>query len=103
VLVGRDEASGRPVVLETYRLAPTEKAFWEAAARPAALTAAQGERFLEYLRRVMLHAAPLADPKDVAWFLASYARDAKARMAVTELPGLATVRAAMEEALGLKF
>ena len=103
VLVGQDERSRKPILLETFRLAESERAFWEAAAHPAKMAAAQGERFLEYLQRVMLHAAPLADPKDVAWFLASYARDAKARMAAADLPALDTVRQAMEEALGLAF
>lgn len=102
VLVGQD-TDGRPVTLETYRLAADEKSFWKAAAHPAALAAAQGDRFLDYLRRVMLHAAPLADPKDVAWFLASYARDARARMAEAELPALNTVRKALEEARGITF
>jgi hypothetical protein len=102
VLVGQDDA-GWAVVRETFRLSASEKAFWQAAAKPAALVASHGDRFLDYLKRVMLHAAPLADPKDVAWFLASYARDAKARMAAADLPALATVRLAMEEALGLKF
>jgi hypothetical protein len=103
VLVGQDQVTARPVILETFRLAPNEKAFWQAAAQPAALVMAQSDRFVEYLKRVMLHAAPLADPKDVAWFLASYARDAKARMAAAELPALTAVRTALEEALGLKF
>ncbi len=102
VLVGQDE-HGKPVTLEAYRLAADEKAFWKAAAHPAAVAAAQGDRFLDYLRRVMLHAAPLADPKDVAWFLASYARDARARMADANLPALDTVRKALEEALGITF
>jgi hypothetical protein len=102
VLIGQD-ADGRSVTLETYRLADDEKAFWKAAAHPAALVASQGERFLDYLRRVMLHASPLADPKDVAWFLASYARDARARMADAELPALNAVRKALEEALGITF
>jgi N-6 DNA Methylase len=39
----------------------------------------------------------------VAWFLASYARDAKARLEEADLPGLAAVRGALEEALGLRF
>ncbi|HJT79118.1 MAG TPA: N-6 DNA methylase, partial [Gemmataceae bacterium] len=103
VLVGQDGASGRPVVLEKYQLAPSEKAFWHAAAFPAGLAAEQGDRFLDYLRRVMLHAAPLTEPREVAWFLASYARDARARMASADLPTLATVRKALEEALGLDF
>ncbi len=64
---------------------------------------AQGERFAEYVKRVMLHAAPLTRPQDVAWFLASYARDARARLTGTELPALAGIRTAMEDGLGLRF
>lgn len=103
VLVGKDESAGKPLVLETFRLAPNEKVFWASAAHPGQLGKTHGERFVEYLKRVMLHPAPLADPKDVAWFLASYARDAKARLETSDLPALNTVRKAMEEALGLRF
>ncbi len=102
VLVGHD-AEGKPVILETYRLADSEAAFWTAAANPARTAAAQVERFTEYLKRVMLHAAPLAAPEDVAWFLASYARDAKARIEDADLPALTVIREALEEALGLTF
>jgi len=102
VLVGRDLA-GKPVKLEAYRLAESEAAFWSAASKPRKVVEAQGNRFVDYLKRVLLHAAPLAAPEDVAWFLASYARDAKARIETVELPALDTVRTALEEALGLKF
>ena len=102
VLVGKD-ADGKPAKLETFRLADNEAAFWAAAAQPQEWVQTHGDRFTEYLKRVMLHAPQLTDPEDVAWFLASYARDAKARMATTDLPSLATVRTAMEEALGLTF
>lgn len=102
VLVGHD-GEGKPVILETYRLADSESAFWAAAANPARTAAAQGERFAEYLKRVMLHAAPLAAPEEVAWFLASYARDAKARIEDADLPALTAIREALEEALGLTF
>lgn len=51
----------------------------------------------------MLQAAPLADPKDVAWFLASYAREAKARLDRSDLPTLEGVRTSLEEALGIHF
>jgi hypothetical protein len=51
----------------------------------------------------MLHAAPLADPQDVAWFLASYAHEARDRIESKELPALAGLRSALEESLGLKF
>ena len=102
LLVGQD-AEGNQVKLEAYRLAPNEADFWREAAHPRRLAAAHGERCIEYLKRVMLQAAPLAAPKDLAWFLASYARDAKARIEGVALPALDTLRAALEEALGMKF
>jgi hypothetical protein len=61
-------------------------------------------RFIEFLERVLLHQAPLARPEDVAFFLASYARDALARIdEQASLPAFAELRSALEEALGLKF
>ena len=52
----------------------------------------------------MLSVAPLSAPQDLAWFLASYARDAKARVENhKDLSALAAVRDALEEALGMKF
>ena len=102
VLVGRG-ADGASTPLESYRLAASEAAFWAATTEPHALAEEHGERFVEYLKRVMLHAAPLASPQDVAWFLASYARDARARIERSALPALASVRSALEEALGLRF
>jgi hypothetical protein len=102
VLVGYD-AERKPTKLETYSLGASEPEFWSAAVHPHRLAERHAERFTEYLKRVMLHAAPLAAPKDVAWFLASYARDARARIESQELPALAAVRSALEEALGIKF
>jgi hypothetical protein len=103
VMVGRD-AHGKPVKLETYRLAESELAFWAAAGQPRKASEFHGERFAEYLKRVLLHAAPLNNPRDVAFFLASYARDARARVeAAGDLPALTAVRLALEEALGMKF
>lgn len=102
VLLGQD-ANGVQAKLETFRLAPSESAFWKAASDPQTLAASHAERLAEYLKRVLLHAASLAEPRDVAWFLASYARDARARIEHAKLPALAGVRSALEEALGLKF
>jgi hypothetical protein len=103
ILVGLDR-DGNLEIRERFTLAANETDFWSLAAHPqAAANKLLGERFVEYLKRVMLHAAPLALPKDVAWFLASYARDAKARIGSSNLPALITVRSALEEALGLKF
>ena len=102
VLVGKD-VSGGAAILERYALAPNEAAFWQAALHAHETAAAQGERFVEYVKRVLLHAAPLTRPQDVAWFLASYARDARARLTGTDLPALAGIRTAMEDGLGLRF
>ena len=102
VIVAR--VQGQPTQLEAFTIAPSEKAFWKLIGNPGKLTEAIGESFNEYLTRVLLQAAPLTAPKEVAWFLASYARDAKARIeGQADLPGLATLRTALEEALGLKF
>src|SRR5579859_7361771 len=72
LLLKRGE-NGDPVRLESFQLAPDEKAFWQLAAQPRKAAHELGERFSEYLKRVMLAAAPLNNPKDVAFFLASYA------------------------------
>jgi hypothetical protein len=97
-------ANGAPVRLEAFALADNEAAFWATAAHPRKAATELGERFLEYLKRVMLHNAPLNNPRDVAFFLASYARDARARVeAAGDLPALTAVRTALEEALGMKF
>jgi hypothetical protein len=96
--------NGDPVRLESFELAPDEKSFWAVAAQPRKAANELGGRFAEYLKRVLLHAAPLNNPKDAAFFLASYARDARWRVeAAKDLPQLAAVRAALEEALGMKF
>jgi len=100
VALNRD---GNLEIRERFTLAANEADFWKLAAQSGAVANELNERFIEYLKRVMLHAAPIALPKDVAWFLASYARDAKARIENSNLPALATVRSALEEALGLKF
>ncbi len=102
LLVSRD-ADEKPAVLEKYELADSEEKFWKMTARPRASDEAHGVPFTEYLKRVMLHAAPLTAPEDVAFFLASYARDALFRVSSHDLPALASVRKALEEALGLQF
>ncbi|HEV2380148.1 MAG TPA: type ISP restriction/modification enzyme [Terriglobia bacterium] len=102
VLVGRDPEGGA-VKLETHRLADTEGAFWALAATSRKADQERGAHLVEFLQRAMMHAARLSEPEDVAWFLASYARDAKARIEGVDLPALGSVRSALEEALGLKF
>ena len=103
LLVGADQ-TGQPAVLETLRLADSAEDFWRQLRQPRAFAQARGERLLEFLTRALLCAAPLNNPRDVAWFLASHARDARARLVEkSDLPALAVVRTALEQALGLHF
>jgi hypothetical protein len=102
LLVTLDE-NKTPKALERYSIAEDEKAFWDKADGHRAITETENERFVEFLKRVMLHRAPLAKPEDVAWFLASYARDARARVDAADVSALATIRKALEESLGIKF
>ncbi len=102
-LIGRD-ARGKPVTLESYRLATSEAAFWAAVSHPRKTVETHGERFLEYLQRVLTHTAPLSEPKDVAWLLASYAREARVIIEQAgALPALNELRLALERSLGIEF
>ena len=103
VLVGEDEA-GRTVRLESLRLADSASQFDAKLEHPRAFANEVGPGLGEYLTRVLSHAASLADPKDVAWLLASYARDGLARVGrAGDATSLATLREALEESLGVKF
>ena len=103
VLVGED-ATGQPATLETFRLADSAETFDRLLATPRTFARQIGAGLGEYLARALSHRARLADPKDVAWLLASYARDALARVeAAGDAPQLTAVRAALEEALGAHF
>jgi hypothetical protein len=102
VLIGQD-GEGKPTRLETYRLAPTEIQFWKAATVAKTTAERLSGSFHEFLKRVLLNTATLASPEEVAWFLASYAREAKFRVEEGHLPTLTTIRTALEEALGMKF
>ena len=103
VLVGMD-AAGRPSKLETFRLADSAEAFDHRLEKPRAFAHDVGAGLGEYLSRVLSHRAVLAEPKDLAWLLASYARDGLARVeAAGDAPSLKAVRSALEEALGVRF
>ena len=103
VLVGED-AAGRPARLESFRLADGVEDFGRKLEKPRAFARAAGAGLGEYLARTLSHRAALAEPKDLAWLLASYARDGLARVeAAGDAPALATVRTALEEALGIRF
>ena len=103
VLVGED-AAGLPAKLETFRLAADAEDFNRQLEQPRAFAHRGGAGLGEYLLRVLSHRAVLAEPRDLAWLLASYARDGLARVEASgDAPSLAAVRGALEEALGVRF
>ncbi len=103
VLLGED-AQGRPAKLETFRLAADADEFTQKLQKPRAFARDVGAGLGEYLCRALAHRAALAEPRDLAWLLASYARDGLARVeAAGDAPSLTAVREALEEALGVRF
>ena len=89
VLVGEDVA-GRPAKLETFRLATSAAEFAQRLESPRAFAGEVGAGLGEYLCRALSHRARLVEPKDLAWLLASHARDALARVeAAGDAPSLA--------------
>ena len=102
-LVGPDPDGGE-AMLESFRLAESEEAFDRRLEHPRAFARAVGAGLGEYLSRALSHRAALAEPKDLAWLLASYARDGLARVeAAGDAPSLKAVRSALEDALGVRF
>ena len=102
-LVGPDPDGGE-AMLESFRLAENEEAFARWLEHPRAFARAMGAGLGEYLSRALSHRAALAEPKDLAWLLASYARDGLARVeAAGDAPSLKAVRSALEDALGVRF
>lgn len=119
VLMGLD-SKNRPITLECYSLAATAADFWALAGQIERVVEQHGDRLVDFLKRVMLRPAPLVDPEAVAWFLASYAREAHYRLEQEDLSSLKdltgfmppesplqmalnNIRDALEDALGLTF
>ena len=103
VLMGED-AAGRPAKLETFRLADSGEDFQRKLEKPRAFAREVGASLGEYLVRALSHRAALVEPKDLAWLLASHARDGLARVeAAGDASALAAVRSALEETLGIRF
>ncbi|MDE0052832.1 MAG: hypothetical protein OXT64_01050, partial [Gammaproteobacteria bacterium] len=79
VLVGEDPA-GRPSQLETLRLVDEADDFKRRLKTPRNFAREVGAGLGEYLARALSHRAVIVEPKDLAWLLASYARDGLARV-----------------------
>ncbi len=103
VLLG-EEPNGKPVQLETFRLADSLEEFETRLQAPHAFARDVGASLGEYLCRALSHPTRLVEPRDLARLLASYARDGLARVeAAGDAPSLRAVRGALEEALGVHF
>ena len=103
VLLGED-AHGNPARLETFRLAGSAADFETKLQHPRAFANRVGPALAEYLGRALSHRSTLAEPRDLARLLASYARDGLARVETSgDASSLNTVRSALEEALGVRF
>ncbi|HYE76781.1 MAG TPA: DNA methyltransferase, partial [bacterium] len=102
-MLSRDDL-GRTVEGERFTLADSADAFRAAIRQSKKLAGEKGARLVEFLKRALLHEAPLDSPKDVAWYLASYAREALGRLDEhADAAHLGQLKLALEEALGLKF
>jgi hypothetical protein len=103
LLLVRDEHGQRQSV-GPFSLAEREDALWRLAANPEQLAEERRLGFELFLRRVLEQDAPLSLPKDLAWFLASYAREALGRVEqAADASALNVLRDALSEALGLGF
>ena len=101
-LVGPGAGGG--AALETFRLADSAEDFDRRLETPRAFAREVGAGLGEYLGRALSHRAEIVEPKDLAWLLASYARDGLSRVqAGGDSPALAALRSALEEALGARF
>ena len=103
VLLGED-AAGRPAKMESFSLAISAEEFESRLEKPGVYARDVGPRLGEYLCRALSHRATLVEPKDVAWLLASYARDGLSRVETSgDASSLRAIRSALEEALGVRF
>ena len=102
-LVGPDPTGGE-TTLESFCLADNADDFHQRLEKPRAFARKVGVGLGEYLSRALSHRAAIAEPKDLAWLLASYARDGLSRVeAAGDTESLKAVRSALEEALGIRF
>ena len=95
---------GKAVPGERYSIAPSAKEFWDKThtvrndpKHP------EHERLWQFLRRALLSTARIATPQDLALYLASYAREARARIEIAPMGTLEPVKNALSEALGVRF
>ena len=100
-LVGPGSLSSEET-LEAYRAAESEPEFDRQLERPRSFVRDVGSGLSKCLCRVFSYRAALVEPKDVAWLLASYARDALTGVETAgDSPSLAQVYQAERRPFGI--
>lgn len=101
--------NGAPRLLEELAVADSKDEFRRIAENPERAARDHGASILEFLKRAMLRESTMTEPKDVARFLASYAREALAKIKSASPEGrsspnpLQPLRQELEDALGNPF
>jgi hypothetical protein len=96
-----DLVNGQPHVLESYTLTATAEALWSESI--SNLIGHHKVTLPDFLARALTRRIPLEKPKDLAWLLASYAREARARAETHPLAAFEGVKSALQESLGITF
>lgn len=95
---------GKAVPGERHIIAASETEFW---AKIHTLRQdpkhPEHERLWQFLKRALLSTARIATPQDLAAFLASYAREARARVEIAPMGTLEPIKKAVTDALGVRF
>ena len=103
-LLQEEGENGERRTLESFTLAASEEEFLLLIRRTDAQTRKVRAGLGEFLYRALSHHAALTEPRFLAAQLASYARDALARVEEAGAsPRLASFREALEDALGITF
>ena len=103
-LLQEEGENGERRTLESFTLAKSEEEFFLLINRGDAQTRTVRAGLGEFLYRALSHNAAIVQPRFLAAQLASYARDALERVeAAGDAPQLASIRAALEGTLGVRF
>ena len=94
---------GNPKELPRFTLADSEDDFWEKAKHPVKTAAEFGEQLCEFLRRALLHNAPITTAADVAKHLASYAHETLALLKNGDKAAMRPLRESLESMLSMTF
>ena len=94
---------GNPKELPRFTLADSEDDFWEKVAHPVKTAAEFGGRLCEFLRRALMHNAPINSAADVAKYLASYARETLELLENGDKKAMRPLRESLASMLSMTF